>query len=101
MSFSSWPLSFCLHAVPAPPTYFTKVLNSSAVQVLWELPTKAGMVEGFRLSYRRVPHAEYQSPIQLPCYVNAHTMSSLGKCAHRHTVTTVLQTNHFTSKTFH
>ncbi|XP_065327386.1 immunoglobulin superfamily DCC subclass member 3 [Pelmatolapia mariae] len=66
-----------LGGVPAPPTYFTKVLNSSAVQVLWELPTKAGMVEGFRLSYRRVPHAEYQSPIQLPCYVNAHTMSKL------------------------
>ncbi|XP_030597795.1 immunoglobulin superfamily DCC subclass member 3 isoform X1 [Archocentrus centrarchus] len=66
-----------LGGVPTPPNYFTKVLNSSAVQVLWELPSKAGMVEGFRLSYRRVPHADYQRPIQLSCYINVHTISNL------------------------
>ncbi|XP_013860305.1 immunoglobulin superfamily DCC subclass member 3 isoform X2 [Austrofundulus limnaeus] len=63
--------------VPAPPTYFTKVLNSSAVQVLWELPSKAGKAEGFRLSYRKVPHSDYQEPIELPSDVNAHTISGL------------------------
>ncbi|XP_072227205.1 immunoglobulin superfamily DCC subclass member 3 [Leuresthes tenuis] len=63
--------------VPAPPTYFTKVLNSSSVQVLWELTSKPGKAEGFRLSYRRVPNAEYLEPIQLPYNTNAHTISNL------------------------
>ncbi|XP_037831744.1 immunoglobulin superfamily DCC subclass member 3 [Kryptolebias marmoratus] len=63
--------------VPAPPTYFTKVLNSSAVQVLWELPSKAGKAQGFRLSYRKVPHSAYQEPVELPPHVNAHTISDL------------------------
>lgn len=68
-----------LHPVPTPPTFFTKVVNTSAIQVLWELPSKAGKAEGFRLSYRRVPHADYQGPIQLPCNVNAHTIANLGE----------------------
>ncbi|XP_042362968.1 immunoglobulin superfamily DCC subclass member 3 [Plectropomus leopardus] len=66
-----------LGGVPTAPTFFTKVVNSSAVQVLWELPSKAGKAEGFRLSYRRVPHADFQTPIQLPCYINAHTIANL------------------------
>uniref|UniRef100_A0A8C5DL88 Immunoglobulin superfamily DCC subclass member 3 n=1 Tax=Gouania willdenowi TaxID=441366 RepID=A0A8C5DL88_GOUWI len=66
-----------LGGVPPPPTYFTKVLNSSAVQVLWERPSKPGRAEGFRLSYRRVPHATLQGPIELPCDVNAHILSEL------------------------
>lgn len=67
-----------LHPAPTPPTFFTKVVNSSSVQVLWELPSKAGKAEGFRLFYRRVPHALFQGPIQLPCLVNAHTIADLG-----------------------
>ncbi|KAK5854513.1 hypothetical protein PBY51_004700 [Eleginops maclovinus] len=66
-----------LGGVPTPPTFFTKVVNSTAVQVLWELPSKAGKAEGFRLSYRRVPHADFQGPIQLVCLINAHTISEL------------------------
>lgn len=65
--------------VPTPPTFFTKVVNSSALQVLWELPSKAGKAEGFRLSYRRVPNADFRGPIQLPCHINAHVVSNLGK----------------------
>lgn len=67
-----------LHTAPTPPTFFTKVVNSSSVQVMWELPSKAGKAEGFRLFYRRVPHALFQGPIQLPCLVNAHTIADLG-----------------------
>lgn len=67
-------------AVPTPPTFFTKVVNSSSVQVLWELPTKAGKAEGFKLSYRRVPRTVFQGPIQLPCHINAHTITDLGEC---------------------
>ncbi|GAA6226730.1 immunoglobulin superfamily DCC subclass member 3-like [Lates japonicus] len=66
-----------LGGVPTPPTFFTKVVNSSSVQVLWELPSKAGKAEGFKLSYRKVPHAEFQGPIQLPYHVNAHTISNM------------------------
>ncbi|XP_034401301.1 immunoglobulin superfamily DCC subclass member 3 [Cyclopterus lumpus] len=66
-----------LGGVPTSPTFFTKVVNSSAVQVLWELPSKAGKAEGFRLSYRRVPHADFQKPIQLPSHINFHTISKL------------------------
>uniref|UniRef100_A0A3B4XIP5 Immunoglobulin superfamily DCC subclass member 3-like n=1 Tax=Seriola lalandi dorsalis TaxID=1841481 RepID=A0A3B4XIP5_SERLL len=66
-----------LGGVPTPPTFFTKVVNSSAVQVLWELPSKAGKAEGFRLSYRKVPHADFQGPVQLPCHINAHTISNM------------------------
>nr|XP_033950830.1 immunoglobulin superfamily DCC subclass member 3 [Pseudochaenichthys georgianus] len=66
-----------LGGVPTPPTFFTKVVNSTAVQVLWELPSKAGKAEGFRLSYRRVPHADFQGPIRLSCHINVHTISEL------------------------
>ncbi|XP_062302040.1 immunoglobulin superfamily DCC subclass member 3, partial [Osmerus eperlanus] len=74
---SSTVVATTLGGVPTPPTFFTKVMNSTSVQVLWELPSKAGRAEGFRLSYRRVPHADFQGPIQLPCHVNAHTISHL------------------------
>ncbi|KAM3857931.1 immunoglobulin superfamily DCC subclass member 3-like [Diretmus argenteus] len=74
---SSTVVATTIGGVPTPPTFFTKVMNSSTVQVLWELPSKAGKAEGFRLSYRRVPQANYHEPIQLPCHVNAHTIAHL------------------------
>uniref|UniRef100_A0A8C7XGQ1 Immunoglobulin superfamily DCC subclass member 3 n=1 Tax=Oryzias sinensis TaxID=183150 RepID=A0A8C7XGQ1_9TELE len=66
-----------LGGIPPAPTYFTKVLNSSTVQVFWELPSKPGKAEGFRLSYRRVPHADFQDTIQFPSHINAHTIYNL------------------------
>ncbi|KAM6900043.1 immunoglobulin superfamily DCC subclass member 3-like [Xenentodon cancila] len=74
---STTAVATTLGGVPTAPTYFTKVLNSSSVQILWELPSKPGKAEGFRLSYRRVPHADFQGPIQLPSSVNAQTISNL------------------------
>ncbi|XP_009292645.2 immunoglobulin superfamily DCC subclass member 3 [Danio rerio] len=74
---SSTVVSTTLGGVPSPPTFFTKAINATAVQVLWELPNKPGKAEGFRLTYRRVPHGEMQGPIQLPCHVNAHIISHL------------------------
>uniref|UniRef100_A0A8C7HR40 Immunoglobulin superfamily DCC subclass member 3 n=1 Tax=Oncorhynchus kisutch TaxID=8019 RepID=A0A8C7HR40_ONCKI len=74
---SSTVVATTLGGVPSPPTFFTKVVNSTAVQVLWELPSKPGKAEGFRLTYRRVPHADFQEPVQFPCHVNAHTISRL------------------------
>ncbi|KAM8766250.1 immunoglobulin superfamily DCC subclass member 3, partial [Acanthopagrus schlegelii] len=74
---SSTVLATTLGGVPSPPTFFNKVVNSTSVQVLWELPSKAGKAEGFRLSYRRVPNAVFQGPIQLSCDINAHTITKL------------------------
>ncbi|KAK7898697.1 hypothetical protein WMY93_019550 [Mugilogobius chulae] len=66
-----------LGGVPGAPTYFTKVVNSTAVQVLWQLPSKPGKIEGFRLYYRRVPSANFQGPIQTAFHVNAFTITNL------------------------
>uniref|UniRef100_A0A674NHT2 Si:ch211-57n23.4 n=2 Tax=Takifugu rubripes TaxID=31033 RepID=A0A674NHT2_TAKRU len=74
-------VSTTLGGVPAPPTFYIRVLNSTSVQVVWELPSKAGKAEGFRLSYRRVPHTIFQGPIQLPFHVNAYTITNLEAAA--------------------
>ncbi|PWA25105.1 hypothetical protein CCH79_00020014, partial [Gambusia affinis] len=66
-----------LGSVPAPPICFTKVLNSTTVQVFWELPAKPGKVEGFKLTFRRIPLTDYHEPIELPFHACAHTISNL------------------------
>ncbi|KAI7798764.1 putative immunoglobulin superfamily DCC subclass member 3-like, partial [Triplophysa rosa] len=78
---SSTVAATTLGGVPSPPTFFTKAINTTAVQVLWELPSKPGKTEGFRLTYRRVPIGLMQGPIELPCHVNAHTISHLDRGA--------------------
>uniref|UniRef100_A0AAY4E404 Immunoglobulin superfamily DCC subclass member 3 n=1 Tax=Denticeps clupeoides TaxID=299321 RepID=A0AAY4E404_9TELE len=78
---SSTVVATTLGGVPTAPTYFTKVVNSTAVQVLWELPNKPGRAEGFRLFYRKVPHGELQGPIETPCSVNAYTVAHLERGA--------------------
>ncbi|XP_056142145.1 immunoglobulin superfamily DCC subclass member 3 [Lampris incognitus] len=66
-----------LGGVPASPSFFTKVLNQTAMQVFWELPNKPGRLEGFRLSYHRVPHTEFQGQENFPSHINTHTISHL------------------------
>ncbi|XP_054877952.1 immunoglobulin superfamily DCC subclass member 3 [Poeciliopsis prolifica] len=66
-----------LGSVPNPPICFTKVLNFTTVQVLWELPAKPGKTEGFKLTFRRIPLTDYHGPIQLPFHASAHTLSNL------------------------
>lgn len=66
-------------SVPTPPAFFTKVVNVTSVQVLWELPNKPGKVEGFRLSFRRVPHGDFQGSVQMSCHTNVYTIGHLGK----------------------
>ncbi|XP_048850012.1 immunoglobulin superfamily DCC subclass member 3-like [Brienomyrus brachyistius] len=74
---SSTVIATTLGGVPSAPTFFTKVLNSTTVQIFWELPSKPGKVEGFKLSYRKVPQPDFQAPHLLPCHVNTHTLSHL------------------------
>ncbi|KAG7457626.1 hypothetical protein MATL_G00229080 [Megalops atlanticus] len=74
---SNTVIATTLGGVPAAPSFFTKVLNATAVQVYWELPSKPGKVEGFRLSYRKVPQADFQRPYLLASHINTHTIAQL------------------------
>ena len=49
------------------------------MQVYWELPSKPGQLEGFRLEYRRVSNPEFQGQETFPAHINTHTISHLGK----------------------
>ncbi|KAL0171085.1 hypothetical protein M9458_031396, partial [Cirrhinus mrigala] len=62
---------------PTMPSFFTKVLNSTAMQVFWELPAKAGRVEGYRLSHRMLPQQEFRHEERFPAHINTHTISNL------------------------
>ncbi|XP_073781730.1 immunoglobulin superfamily DCC subclass member 3 isoform X1 [Danio rerio] len=64
-------------AVPTMPSFFTKVLNSTAMQVFWDLPAKAGRVEGYKLSYRMLPQQEFSHEERFPAHINTHTISNL------------------------
>ncbi|XP_066577546.1 immunoglobulin superfamily DCC subclass member 3-like isoform X2 [Amia ocellicauda] len=70
-----------LGGVPDAPSFFTKVLNASAVQAFWELPSKPGKVEGFKLYHRRVPHPDYEGPHVLPVNTNSFTLAKLDPAA--------------------
>uniref|UniRef100_A0A3P9JB22 Immunoglobulin superfamily DCC subclass member 3 n=1 Tax=Oryzias latipes TaxID=8090 RepID=A0A3P9JB22_ORYLA len=63
--------------VPAPPSLFTKVLNSSAVQVTWEASSKMGQHEGFRLYYRRAHTPLFTGPIIFPRNVTQFNITQL------------------------
>ncbi|CAF90085.1 unnamed protein product, partial [Tetraodon nigroviridis] len=63
--------------VPTAPSFFTKVLNQTAMQVDWELPSRPGTLEGFRLEYRGVSNPGVQGWETFPAHVNTHTISGL------------------------
>ncbi|XP_074539372.1 immunoglobulin superfamily DCC subclass member 3 [Halichoeres trimaculatus] len=67
--------------VPSPPSFFTKVLNQTAMQVYWELPSKPGTLEGFRLEYRGVSNPDVQGQETFPAHINTHTISHLERLA--------------------
>ncbi|XP_031167177.1 immunoglobulin superfamily DCC subclass member 3-like [Sander lucioperca] len=67
--------------VPSPPSFFTKVLNQTAMQVYWELPSKPGKMEGFRLEYHGVSNPDLQGQETFPAHINTHTISHLEPAA--------------------
>ncbi|XP_034466329.1 immunoglobulin superfamily DCC subclass member 3-like isoform X1 [Hippoglossus hippoglossus] len=69
-----------LGGVPTSPSFFTKVLNQTAMQVYWDLPVP-GKLEGFRLEYRRVSNPNVQGQETFPAHVNTHTVSHLEPAA--------------------
>ncbi|XP_067093531.1 immunoglobulin superfamily DCC subclass member 3-like [Osmerus mordax] len=78
---SSTVISTTLGGVPSSPSFFTKVLNKTAMQVFWELPSKHGKVEGFKLAYREVPQPNFQGQEVFPGHINTHTISHLEPAA--------------------
>ncbi|XP_039974319.1 immunoglobulin superfamily DCC subclass member 3-like [Xiphias gladius] len=70
-----------LGGVPNSPSFFTKVLNQTAMQVYWELPSKPGKLEGFRLDYRAVSNPGVQGQETFPGHINTHTISHLEPAA--------------------
>ncbi|KGL84496.1 Immunoglobulin superfamily DCC subclass member 3 [Tinamus guttatus] len=66
-----------LGEVPAMPSLFIKVLNSTAVQATWEPSIKLGQHEGFKLFYRKVHVSPYTGPVLLPSNVTAYNITHL------------------------
>ncbi|XP_045897697.1 immunoglobulin superfamily DCC subclass member 3-like, partial [Micropterus dolomieu] len=66
---------------PSSPSFFTKVLNQTAMQVYWELPSKPGKLEGFRLEYRGVSNPDVKGQETFPGHINTHTISHLEPAA--------------------
>ncbi|KAK5614123.1 Immunoglobulin superfamily DCC subclass member 3 [Crenichthys baileyi] len=63
--------------VPAPPSLFTKVLNSSVVQVTWDSSSKMGQHQGFRLYYRRAHTPLFIGPIPFPHNITQYNITQL------------------------
>ncbi|KAG7218840.1 hypothetical protein INR49_019682 [Caranx melampygus] len=70
-----------LGGVPSSPSFFTKVLNRTAMQVYWELPSKPGKLEGFRLEYHGVSNPDVKGQETFPAHINTHTISHLEPAA--------------------
>lgn len=66
--------------VPAPPTLFTKVVNSTTVLAIWEPSGKMGQHEGFRLYYRKVHSSPFTGPLTFARNVTQYNITQLGKC---------------------
>lgn len=71
--------SLCCVAVPAPPSLYTKVVNSSVVQAMWEPSSKMGQHQGFRLYYRRAHTPLFSGPITFPRNVTQFNITQLGE----------------------
>ncbi|KAA8595719.1 hypothetical protein FQN60_011010, partial [Etheostoma spectabile] len=63
--------------VPTPPSLYTKVVNSSVIQAMWEPSSKMGQHQGFRLYYRRAHTPLFTGPITFPRNVTHYNITQL------------------------
>ncbi|XP_034730231.1 immunoglobulin superfamily DCC subclass member 3 [Etheostoma cragini] len=63
--------------VPTPPSLYTKVVNSSVIQAMWEPSSKMGQHQGFRLYYRRAHTPLFTGPITFPRNVTRYNITQL------------------------
>ncbi|XP_030915515.1 immunoglobulin superfamily DCC subclass member 3 [Geospiza fortis] len=66
-----------LGEVPAMPSLFIKVINSTTVQATWEPSIKLGQHEGFKLYYRKVHLSQYTGPVLLASNITAYNITHL------------------------
>ncbi|XP_028979978.2 immunoglobulin superfamily DCC subclass member 3 isoform X2 [Esox lucius] len=66
-----------LGEVPSPPSLFTKLVNSSVVQVVWEPSSKMGQNQGFRLYYRRAHAPLFTGPLTFHRNVTQYNITQL------------------------
>uniref|UniRef100_A0A8D0GWY7 Immunoglobulin superfamily DCC subclass member 3 n=1 Tax=Sphenodon punctatus TaxID=8508 RepID=A0A8D0GWY7_SPHPU len=66
-----------LGEVPAMPSLFIKVLNSTAIQAVWEPSIKLGHHEGFKLCYRKVHMPHFLGPMLLPSNATSYNITHL------------------------
>ncbi|XP_067412192.1 immunoglobulin superfamily DCC subclass member 3 [Emydura macquarii macquarii] len=66
-----------LGEVPAMPSLFIKVLNSTSIQAVWEPSIKLGQHEGFKLYYRKVHMSHFTGPTLLPGNVTSYNITHL------------------------
>ncbi|XP_034047548.1 immunoglobulin superfamily DCC subclass member 3 isoform X2 [Thalassophryne amazonica] len=66
-----------LGEVPAPPSLYTKVVNSSMVQAVWEPSLKMGQHQGFKLYYRRAHAPYFTGPITFPRNITQYNITQL------------------------
>ncbi|XP_029431086.1 immunoglobulin superfamily DCC subclass member 3 [Rhinatrema bivittatum] len=66
-----------LGEVPAMPALYIKVLNSTAIQAVWEPSIKLGQHEGFKLYYRKVHLSHFTGPLLLPSSATSYNISHL------------------------
>ncbi|XP_078539592.1 immunoglobulin superfamily DCC subclass member 3 [Lissotriton helveticus] len=63
--------------VPAMPSLYIKVLNTTAMQAQWEPSAKLGQHDGFKLYYRKVHTPHYTGPKILPSNVTLCNITHL------------------------
>ncbi|XP_067832113.1 immunoglobulin superfamily DCC subclass member 3-like [Heptranchias perlo] len=63
--------------VPEPLIFFTRVLNSTAVQAFWEMPPGRGLIGGYKLYHRKVPSSGLVGPRVLPSSATSFTITLL------------------------
>ncbi|KAH1184124.1 hypothetical protein KIL84_014740 [Mauremys mutica] len=66
-----------LGEVPAMPSLFIKVLNSTTIQAVWEPSVKLGQHEGFKLYYRKVHLSHFTGPMLLPSNITSYNITHL------------------------
>ncbi|KAI4872662.1 hypothetical protein NFI96_026541 [Prochilodus magdalenae] len=66
-----------LGEVPAPPSLYTKVVNSTVVQAVWEPSAKMGHHDGFKLFYRKAHAPLFTGPLTFSRNVSQYNISQL------------------------
>ncbi|XP_066557351.1 immunoglobulin superfamily DCC subclass member 3 [Amia ocellicauda] len=66
-----------LGEVPATPSLFIKVLNSTSLQAAWEPSIKLGLHEGFKLYYRKIHAPHFTGPLLLSRNVTSYNITQL------------------------